>query len=244
VFVSRRQIFCKFCALAGSGLQAQTPPSPRTADHPRPIAEKDWYRRYADHQALLTNGRFDVVFIGDSLTDFWTYTGKAAWDAQIAPLKAMNGGIAADRTEHILWRIEHYDFHRAQPKLFVLLMGTNNLGMDPPDSPESVVRAILSAARFLLAHNSTSRVLILGIPPSGLEADSALRGRIQKTNALLSVEKLPPNVSFLPLYSTFVDDKDRWRDGFTLDGTHFSAAGYAKLADLLAPQLKELLGSK
>ena len=214
------------------------------ADRPTPIVEKDWYRRFADHQGLLTNGRFNVVFIGDSLTDFWAYTGKTAWDAQIAPLKAVNCGIAADRTEHILWRIEHYDFHRAQPKLFVLLMGTNNLGMDPPDPPESVVRAILTAARFLLAHNASSKVLLLGIPPSGLEANSALRDRIQKTNALLAAEKLPPNVSFLPLYSSFADEKDQWRDGLTLDGTHFSAAGYSRLADLVAPKLTELLGTK
>lgn len=244
MFVSRRRILCKLCALTGAGLHAETPATPRAADRPAPIADKDWYHRYGDHQGLLTNGRFDVVFIGDSLTDFWAYTGRAAWDAQIAPLKAMNCGIAADRTEHILWRIEHYDFHRAKPKLFVLLMGTNNLGMDPPDSPESVVRAILTATRFLLAHNASSKVLLLGIPPSGLEAGSALRTRIQKTNALLAAEKLPPSMTFLPLYSSFVDEKDLWRDGLTLDGTHFSTAGYARLADLLAPKLSELLGSK
>lgn len=185
-----------------------------------------------------------MVFLGDSLTEFWSYTGKAAWEAQILPFKALNGGVAADRTEHVLWRIQHSDFHRARPRLFVLLMGTNNLAMTPPDSPESVANACLAAARSLLAKQPSSKVLLLGLPPNGLAASAPLRERIKKTDALLEREALASGVSFLPLYATFVDDRERWREGLTLDGTHFSAAGYAALAELLVPRMKELLGSK
>lgn len=199
-------------------------------------------RRVAEHQGILTNGRFDVVLIGDSLTDFWSHTGKPAWDTHLAPLRCVNCGIAADRTEHIIWRIRRCDFRRVQPKVFVLLMGTNNLGMDPPDTPGDVVQAILAASRELLARHPASKVLVLTLPPSGLEPNSALRQRIKQADALLEKSRLPARVSVLPLYNVFVDENDRWRDGLTLDGTHFSAAGYDRLAEILVPKLGKLLG--
>jgi lysophospholipase L1-like esterase len=245
MFVSRRRILRNLCALAASSLSAQTSaPTTRAPDRPTPISEPSWFRRIAEHQTLLTNNRYDVIFIGDSLTDFWTATGKATWQTQLVPLKSVDCGIAGDRTEHILWRIQHYDFHRAQPKLFVLLMGTNNLGMDPPDKPADVARATLAAARQLLTRHPQAKVLLLTIPPSGPQPNSALRQQVKQTNALLEAEKLPPNLSILPVYPTFVDSGDQWLDGMTLDGTHFSAVGYARLAEILVPRLKEILGQK
>lgn len=197
-----------------------------------------------EHQGELTNGRFNVVFIGDSLTDFWTHTGKAVWDSELVPLRCMNCGIAGDRTEHILHRINRLDFRRASPKAFVLLMGTNNLGMEHPDKPQDVVRAIILAAQTLSKRHPQAKILVLEIPPSGYEPRSALRQSIKKTNALLAASTFPPQATWVPLYDLFVDETDQWKPGLTLDGTHFSAAGYAVLARLLAPRLKEITISK
>jgi lysophospholipase L1-like esterase len=245
MFVSRRCLLRNLCALAAPSLLAEnTAPAVRAPDRPMPISEPGWFRRISEHQALLTNNRYDVVFLGDSLTDFWTATGKDTWQTQLVPLKSVDCGIAADRTEHVLWRIQQYDFHRAQPKVFVLLIGTNNLAMDPPDKPQDVARTILNTARQLSTKHVQAKVVVLTIPPNGPEPNSALRQRIKQTNALLEAEKLPPNLSVLPIYSTFVDDGDRWLTGMTLDGTHFSAAGYAKLAEILLPRIKDLLGAK
>jgi lysophospholipase L1-like esterase len=216
----------------------------RAADHAAPVAEASWMRRIAEHQGVLTNGRFDVVFLGDSLTEFWTSIGKATWPEAFAPLKCAACGIAGDRTEHLLYRIERLDFRRAGPRVFVLLMGTNNLGMETPDNPEDVVRAILRGANLLVRRHPAARIVILGIPPCGFEPVSPLRTAIAQTNALLAKANLPPQASLVPTFTLFTDESGRWREGLTLDGTHFSAAGYAKLAELLAPKLRELLGIK
>jgi lysophospholipase L1-like esterase len=204
---------------------------------PASTGEASWLRRMAAQQGELTNGRFDAVFIGDSLTEFWTHTGKASW-ASLAPLKCMNCGVAGDRTEHILFRIGHLDFRRAAPKVFVLLMGTNNLGMESPDRPQDVAQAIIGAAETLSRRHPQSRILILEITPSGYEPASALRQSIREINALLGKAKLPTRASLVPLYASFVDEADRWKPGLTLDGTHFSGEGYAELARIIAPYLK------
>jgi lysophospholipase L1-like esterase len=236
------QIVACVVALGAYG-QAPTVPGDRSADRPQPIMEPGWLRRIATHQGVLTNNPCRVCFIGDSLTELWEHTGKADWDLHFVPLKAANLGLTADRTEHILERIRRLDFRRAKPQLVVLLMGTNNLGMERPDKPEEVFRAIQKGVAMIQAKMPQAKVLLLTIPPSGAEPKSALRLRIQETNTLITEAKWPDAVRVLPVYEAMVDDADRWRADCTLDGTHFSATGYARLAALLAPVVQEMLGT-
>lgn len=226
--------------LVTSSGQAQTK-QPRAPFAPEPIAEAGWMRRVAEQQGMLANQPCQVCFIGDSLTEFWLHTGRAAWEMTFAPLKAINLGLAADRTEHILNRIQRLEFRRANPKLVVLMMGTNNLGMTPPDNPEDVARAVVAGVTFLRTKLPKASILLLGIPPSGGEANSPLRQCIRQTNRLLKGHKWPERMQYLEVYEAMVDEHDQWRTGFTLDGTHFSEAGYAHLAGLISPAVAELL---
>jgi lysophospholipase L1-like esterase len=236
------QIMACVVAFAACG-QTPTAPVNRSADRPQAIMEPGWFRRIATHQGVLTNNPCRVCFIGDSLTELWGHTGKAEWDLHFASLKAANLGLTADRTEHILERIRRLDFRRAKPQLAVLLMGTNNLGMEPPDKPEEVFRGIQKGVAMIQAKMPQAKILLLTIPPSGTEPKCALRLRIQETNTLITEAKWPDAVRVLPVYEAMVDDADRWRADCTLDGTHFSATGYARLAALLSPVLKEMLGT-
>ncbi|MEZ0385580.1 MAG: SGNH/GDSL hydrolase family protein, partial [Verrucomicrobium sp.] len=118
---------------------------------------------------------------------------------------------------------------------------TNNMGMEPPDAPQSVVRAIQKGVLALRAKLPGVQVLVLGLPPSGIEARSALRQRIQSTNALLAAASWPEGVSYLPTYAALVDEQDLWKLALTVDGTHFSATGYEELARLIGPVLHKTL---
>ncbi|WP_170157206.1 GDSL-type esterase/lipase family protein [Roseimicrobium gellanilyticum] len=223
--------------------QAPTALPNRAADRPQAILEPGWLRRVGTQQGTLTNQPCRVCFIGDSLTELWEHTGKADWDLHFAPLKAANLGLTADRTEHILERIRRLEFRRAKPDLVVLMMGTNNLGMDPPDKPEEVFRGIQKGVAMIQTKMPQAKTLLLTIPPSGTEPKSALRQRIQETNKLLTGANWPDDVRVLPVYEAMVDEADRWRADCTLDGTHFSASGYARLAALLSPAVNEMLGA-
>ncbi len=233
--------------VAGAGF-AQAPAAPpevsRAADVPQANPDPAWRASLMAQQHALTNQPCEACFIGDSLTEFWRHTGRLDWETRFLPLRAVNAGLAADRTEHILERIRRLDFSRARPRAVVLMMGTNNLGKEPPDRPEEVVRAVRRAVAMLRQKAPQAGVLLLTLPPSGEEPRSALRQRIQETNALLTQEQWPAHVRVLQVYDTMVDADDRWRAGFTLDGTHFSASGYARLADLVEPALKEMLAAK
>ncbi len=231
------------CVPAFAQSQPQTKPV-RSASIPEPVGDASWMRRVATQQGLLTNQPCRVCFIGDSLTEFWQSTGAAIWTAEIAPLKALNLGLAADRTEHILHRIQRLDFRRANPQLLVLLMGTNNLAMEPPDSPEEVVRGISAAVQMLRTKLPQASILLLTLPPNGDDPATPLRKRIQQTNTLLAQAPWPERVKLLPIHDIMVDAQGRWHPGYTLDGTHFSESAYAAFAQRLTPILNETLREK
>jgi lysophospholipase L1-like esterase len=218
---------------------------PRSASRPEPqtLSAKEWLRLSEYHKAKLGVRRADVCFVGDSLTEFWEPHGRAAWQQHFRGWQAVNCGIAADRTEHILFRLQALDLAKAKPRLVVLMMGTNNLGMKPPDTPAEVAKACAAAIDLIQKASPETRVLLLTIPPNGHEPNSALRRAVRATNDLLLELAARREIASLQTYPLFVDGKDTWLPGMTLDGTHFSPDAYEVLAQAIKPKLIELLGS-
>jgi len=70
--------------------------------------EGGWVKRHEGFVEEAKKGGFDVLFMGDSITDGWRNGAqRKIWDATFAPLKAANFGISGDRTQHVLWRLQN-----------------------------------------------------------------------------------------------------------------------------------------
>lgn len=218
---------------AQDGRESSSPPT-----KPEPRTERWWLEQTFKHKAEALQGPFDVCFLGDSLTEYWLQTGKALWEGVLPGKRKLNLGIAGDRTEHLLFRIAGINWQRARPKVVVLMIGTNNLSKDPPDEPEDVAEAIRLICGSLIRQNPGAKVLVLGLSPNGELPSSPLRKRIQKLNTLLAAHTWPTSTTYLSTYSQFVNDGGDWLTGLTIDGTHYSEAGYQKLAELLTPHLQ------
>jgi lysophospholipase L1-like esterase len=230
-----------FLTLMPATTHADEPRSPSRPE-PQTLSAKEWTRLSEYHRAQLNVRRADICFVGDSLTEFWNAHGRAAWQQHFRGWQAVNCGIAADRTEHILFRLQALDLANAKPRALVLMMGTNNLGMEPPDSPEEVAKACAAALDIIQKASPETRILLLTIPPSGPEPNSALRRSIRTTNDLLRRLAKQRDVPVLDTYPLFVNENDAWLSGLTLDGTHFTADAYEILAQALQPKLAALLG--
>jgi lysophospholipase L1-like esterase len=108
---------------------------------------KGWLTRHERFNELAAKGGFDVLFVGDSITQAWEGHGKNIWAKEIAPLSAANFGISGDRTEHVLWRLERGNLDgKLDPKVIVLMLGTNNTGKrrDKPEEISAGVGVILT----------------------------------------------------------------------------------------------------
>ena len=161
---------------------------------PAPLVESwslEWWmprheakRRQA--RELVAAGRGPkLVFIGDSITEGWEKDGKAVWQRAYAKHDALDLGFGGDRTENVLWRLQHGALDGLAPKVAVLMIGTNNTGhrAEDPQTTAAGIRRIVEEIRGRLPG---TRLLLLAIFPRGEKPDDHLRSLNERVNGLIA----------------------------------------------------------
>src|SRR5215218_10027531 len=113
---------------------------PEPAD--RALARADKNSQIAHTQLLekARKGCIDVYFLGDSITRRWGASDEkyksflANWKQNFYGWNAANFGWGGDTTQNIIWRIENGELDNVNPKIIVLLAGTNNVGNQSPQN--------------------------------------------------------------------------------------------------------------
>jgi lysophospholipase L1-like esterase len=241
--LSRVPVFVSLCValLAGSAFAQNS--SPATQPQPR---EQDWCKAgCVILNAKAKKGGFEVMFIGDSITWEWernAATGVPVWESEIKPLNAATFAMSGDRTEHVLWRLQNGNLDTpTKPKVFVLLIGTNNTlqRKDPPQDIAAGVRLILDTiqGRF-----PDSKILLYGILPMGLAPQNPGRVNNAAANALLAKFDDGNKVHFIDLGTEFVHTDGTLKVELFRDNVHLSREGYRVWAASLVPAIKARLG--
>lgn len=192
-------------------------------------------------KAAAAKGGFDVVFIGDSITQGWTEeVGRPTWDREFAPLKSLNLGIGGDRTNQLLWRIDDGGLTGLDPKLVVLNIGVNNFwtGDHSPDAIADGVSAVVARIRKALPK---ATVLNIGILPTQATPDNELRKKAAAINAILAKRADGETVRYLDVSSAFVGADGTLPASLMPDMLHPNAAGYAAYGAALGPVVRKLL---
>ena len=112
-------------------------------------------KRHNEKMSVVTNGGAKVVFVGDSITHFWESHGREQLGKYFSEgdMKMLDLGISADRTEHVLWRLdEGRELDGYEAKCVLLMIGTNNAGhfpveKEPPADTILGIREILRTIR-------------------------------------------------------------------------------------------------
>lgn len=207
-------------------------------------APRDGYAAYERHLAIKADASKEtpgVVFLGDSITEQWRNRGKRIWDEYFGELKPFNAGIGSDRTEHVLWRVQHggVDFP-SSPKVCVLLIGTNNTHYrNCSETPEYTVAGIKAIVDELSAKYPGMKILLPGLLPRGATGDDKFRLHNEKINELLSGLSMP-NVSYVDISRAFLDQDGGLSRDISPDLLHFNETGYKIYAEAIMPELKKL----
>jgi lysophospholipase L1-like esterase len=220
-----------------------------TATEPAP-KDARWVQRHDAFVAEAKQGGIQVLFLGDSITDFWRDTnpqrgGKAVWDREFAPLHAANFGINADRTQNVLWRLEHGEAEGYQPKVVVLMIGTNNTGLErdgrtPRNTTAETVEGVTAVVHELRAKFPDAKILFLAIFPRG-EKDSPQRAQVAEVNRELAKLNDGQHVFFLDIGGRFLDAEGNIPRDIMPDRLHPSLKGYEAWADAIRAPLQQLL---
>ncbi len=221
-----------------------TPMAGNTATNPVP-RDARWVKRHEGFVQEAQKGGIDILFMGDSITDFWRNRGSNVWKQAYAPRHAANFGISGDRTQHVLWRIDHGELDGIHPKVVVLMIGTNNTGNENdrktprntvPETAEGV-RAVVNEIRARLPE---SRILLLAIFPRGA-LDNPQRAQVALINTLIAKLDDGKMVKYLDIGSNFLEFDGTLPRGIMPDLLHPNAKGYQIWADAMEPALDEML---
>lgn len=189
-----------------------------------------------DKEELLKKGPIQVVFIGDSITDGWRGGGKKVWEANYDKYNTLNLGIGGDRTEHVLYRIDHGELDGLSPKAVVMMIGTNNIG-----SPaEDVIAGIKADVAAVHAKLPDAKILLLAVFPRSGNAADPVREKIKGINEAISKLDGHDNVKYLDIGPSFLEKDGTLPKSIMPDGLHPNEKGYEIWAEAIRPTLDEL----
>jgi len=211
------------------------------------------------HEQLLQKartGRIDLYFEGDSITRRWGASDRqyadflANWKQNFFGWNAGNFGWGGDNAQNILWRIENGELDGVNPKVIVLLAGTNNLANAPPAGNadakvEEVTAAIKAILQVMQSKAPNATIILMGITPrNDGRAGTGRMATIDKINARLEKLAEGKHLRYLNINDKLAKSDGTLLAGMTVDGLHLSTKGYQVWADALTPILTEILGPR
>ena len=207
----------------------------------------DWVQRHAAAVALMRERQPEIVMLGDSITHFWggdpaggPRNGPDEWDRFFAGRRVVNLGYGWDRTENVLWRLTHGEFEDASPAVVVVMIGTNNVGIN---TPEEIRAGIEEICRVIHERSPSTRILLLGVFPRG-ERPNPARDTVVEINRQIATLDGRDGITYLDIGSRFVTADDSIARDVMADFLHPTAKGYTIWAEAMAPTLERLLAAR
>ena len=224
-------------------LLAAHPAFTHTAIQPVPRTDDWWKQRHESFNQRVkeVGASAEVIFIGDSITQGWEGAGKEVWAKFYAPRNAVNLGIGGDRTQHVLWRLDHGNLDGLKPRAAVVMIGTNNSNGED-NTVEQIADGVTAIVKKLRGALPDTKVLLIPIFPRG-ENPNAQRGKINQVNQILQRLVDGDGVRWVDFGHKFVDAAGRIPAGLMPDFLHLSPAAYQIWAESLEPHLAAVLGS-
>jgi lysophospholipase L1-like esterase len=235
-------------AQAATADPASRPPRDALSE---PRARTDRNSQIAHRQLLAKakKGRIDVYFVGDSITRRWGATDYpeflAHWKRTFHGWNAANFGWGGDTIPNILWRLQNGELDGVNPKVIVVLAGTNNLRTAAPagnddDQVAGIARGIRALVDLCRQKAPDSVLILMGITPRN-DRPGAM-ATINRINERIAGFADGKQVRYLNINDKLATADGVFREGMSRDGLHLSVKGYQVWADALRRFLTELLG--
>jgi lysophospholipase L1-like esterase len=234
--------------IAGLGAIAAFAQAP--ADQPASRTDQNSLKAHAQLLEKARQGRIDIYFEGDSITRRWGATDYPAllanWNQNFFGWNAADFGWGADTIQNILWRLANGELDGVNPKIIVLLAGTNNVGRTvPPEGDDAkvadITRGLKAVLDTLRAKAPGATIIATAIFPRN--DNIAVMPTIDKINRNLAKLADGRKIRYLNINAMLAD-----RDGGLLDGMmnadrlHPAIPGYQVWADALKPLFTQILG--
>ncbi len=244
IFVLTTGIIFSGCAsqqkLAFKSVEGKTHSAVTPVQQTAKWAASWWEPRHEAVNKRLKEGNVDLLWIGDSITHGWENRGKKIWDTYYAPRNAVNMGFSGDRTEHVLWRLDHSSFENISPKLAIIMIGTNNSNGED-NTAEEIADGIITICQRLRTQFPKMKILLLAIFPRNPEP-SAQREKNAEASLLASRVADGRTIYYMDINQKFLTDDGTLTKDIMPDFLHPNETGYKIWAEAIESKVAELMG--
>jgi lysophospholipase L1-like esterase len=234
--MNRSLVFCLVLLLLLQTAAAQQLPDPcaslKSERQETEARLRDWpalarYRAENAKLGLPAKDESRVVFLGDSITEFWNLP------ASFPGKPYVNRGISGQTTPQILLRFRQ-DVIALKPKVVVILAGTNDIAENTGPTTLAAIEDNLISMAELARQNKILVVLSSVLPAARYPWKPEIQPieKILALNAWMKEYAAKEGLGYLNYYSAVVDDKQDLKADLTSDGVHPNDAGYAVMASL------------
>jgi lysophospholipase L1-like esterase len=208
----------------------------------------DWWQRHADVLRLKDSINPEIVLIGNSITHFWggepklkdadgkprIPNGPKAWNALFKNYRVLNMGFGWDRTQNVLWRLDHGELDGLEPRTVIINIGTNNTSQTTNarmnTAPEIVegIRAICLRVRSKIPG---AKIVLMAVFPREESSTNPRRILIHQINLLLEAFAKEQKITLVNLESKMLTPEGILSRDIAADFCHPTEKGYQIWAD-------------
>lgn len=236
---------------AGCSLPRETTtPREETAVIENPAAagvqrDADWWAER--HQTILDRRATDpkMILIGDSIFHSLDNEDRQeVWTRYLDRYQTVNMGISGDRTENVIWRLQNGTLENINPRLAVILIGTNNTDGNhflSISTPEELAGGIWKICEILDQKLPDTKIILMGILPYGYNPN--YRNNINKaTNELIS--RFPdrnPKIHYIDIGDVYLDEDGKVNNKLMPDYLHPNPEGHLLMFGALEEEITRLM---
>ncbi len=221
----------------------------RTVDNPAANAtlkDNSWWK--GRHENILKTNKTknpQLILIGNSILNMLDNSDrKPVWEKYLNKYNTVNMGFSGDRTENVIWRLENGEIDGINPKVALLLIGTNNtdgnhyLEITPP---KELAEATWKICKIIRKKLPETEILLLGIFPYGYKPNH--RDNINKaTNKITS--KFPEkdsHIHYRYIGNIFLDANGKVKKSLMPDFLHPTAEGHLLMFQAIENDISGLM---
>jgi lysophospholipase L1-like esterase len=204
---------------------------------------QDWsnLNKYQNENANLaptTVGQKRIVFMGDSITEFWSVLNPEYFVGK----PYINRGISGQTTPQMLIRFRA-DVIALKPSVVVILAGINDIaGNTGPSTLEMITNNIFSMAELAKANHI--KVILCSVLPAfdfPWKPNQNPAEKIVILNKTIRKYAAENGIEYLDYYSAMVDEQKGLKKTYSNDGVHPNKTGYQVMAPLAEASIALLL---
>lgn len=210
------------------------------AVQPQDRLDKEWWKeRFEANKKDFQEREVGLVLLGDSITHQWDNRPEQYQQA-FGAYSPANWGFGADRTEHVLWRLDNIGEGKVAPKAFMLLIGVNNIGHDS-STPDQTIEGIRAILLRIEEKWPNAKVLLLPVFPFQATNAEHYRQQVNRINQRISDLADYKRVFYLNFNDKFLTPDGTLTTDVMPDLLHPNAKGGQIWADAVQPALRALM---